>query len=410
MMTVRARYLELAFIVCLASQTAAAQTTRDSAGVQIADNTKPAWAPGREWRLSEKPILVLGDGKSADDRFGRIVGTTRLSDGRVVVADESTLQLKFFDAAGRHLSSVGGKGQRDSEFRDFSAIARLAGDSIVVDAPEKSSIFAPSGTFVRSIRFGPFAPGVLQTPFAMAVGRFDNGNAVVVDFPQGRHAPAGARQWVDSSSLFLVDRSGAVVRPLGKAAAALFVAGKTYAAPMDLGPQAVYASSGNALYWGFNDQYAIRVYDAEWKLQRIIRRAWTPRRLTARDLDEYVDGWMQMWSKKTGAERDAERKQMREQAYPESLAPYSAIVATPAGELWVREPDLTGAPGCWCLAGVSTVPSKWSVFDAGGRWLGDVTMPPRFIPLEIGADYVLGRSRDADKIARAVMYRLDKPR
>jgi hypothetical protein len=66
--------------------------------------------------------------------------------------------------------------------------------------------------------------------------------------------------------------------------------------------------------------------------------------------------------------------------------------------------------GCWCLAGLSTVPIKWSVFDAGGRWLGDVTLPPRFTPLEIGADYVLGRSRGTDNVARAVMYRLDKPR
>jgi hypothetical protein len=215
---------------------------------------------------------------------------------------------------------------------------------------------------------------------------------------------------VDSSSLFLANRSGAVVRPLGKAPVALFVAGATHSFPMDFGPQAVYASSGKALYWGFNDEYSIRVYDHEWKLQRIIRRSWTPRRLTARDLDEYVDGWMELWSKKTGAEREAERKEMREKAYPEFLTPYSAIVATSAGEVWVREPDLTGAPGCWCLSGVPTVPSRWSVFDAVGRWLGDVTMPARFVPLEIGADYVLGRSREADKVARAVMYRLDKPR
>jgi hypothetical protein len=50
------------------------------------------------------------------------------------------------------------------------------------------------------------------------------------------------------------------------------------------------------------------------------------------------------------------------------------------------------------------------VFDATGRWLGDVSMPPRFVPLEIGADYVLGRSREADKVPRVVLYRLEKPR
>jgi len=407
-MTSVARYLGLIFVFG-SSAAATAQVTRDSAGIRIVENSKPAWAPGREWRLSENPILVLGDGNAVDDRLGRIVGVTRLSDGRVVVADQSTLQLKFFDTSGRRLKSVGGKGQGEDQFRDFRAASRLAGDSIVVDALEKASVFAPSGSFVRSITVGPFPPGALQTPFAATVGRFENGHAIVADFPQGQHAPA-VRQWVDSSSLVLVDGSGAVVRSLGKAPAVLFVAGASRAEPMDLGPQAVFASSGRSFYWGFNNEYNIRVYDADGKLQRLIRRSWTPRRLTSREVDDYVDGWLQMWSKKTGVERDAERKEMRGKTYPEFLAPYSAIVATSAGDLWVREPDLTGAPGCWCLAGVSTVPIKWSVFDADGRWLGDVTVPPRFTPLEIGADYVLGRSRAADNVVRAVMYRLDKPR
>ena len=410
MTTMRRRYLGLALVLCWTAPTAGAQATRDSAGIPIVDNGKAAWGPGREWRLSEKPILVIGGGTSADDQLGRITGVTRLSDGRVVVADQSTLQLRFYDASGHYLKSVGGKGQGPGEFRDFHTIARLAGDSIAVETLETASIFAPSGTFVRRVRFGPFAPGALQTPFVSVLGRFDNGTAVVADYPQGQRGPAGARQWVDSASLFLVERTGAVLRPLGKAPVVVFAADAEYPSPMDFGPQAVYASSGRAFYWGFSDEYAIRVYDAEWKLERIIRRAWTPRPLTGPDLDAYVDGWMQMWSKKTGAEREAERKAMREKAYPEFLPAYSAIVATPAGELWVREPDLTGAPGCWCLAGLSTVPSRWSVFDAGGRWLGEVAMAPRFIPLEIGTEYVLGHSRDPDDVPRAVMYRLDKPR
>jgi hypothetical protein len=244
----------------------------------------------------------------------------------------------------------------------------------------------------------------------MPIGRLDNGRTVVADYPQGERGPAGARQWVDSASLFLVDRSGAVVRPLGKAPIVVFIAGSRHPTPLEFGPQAAYASSGRALYWGFPSEYAIRVYDSNWKLERVIRRAWTPRRFTSAEIDAYVDGWMQLWSKKTGAERDAERREMRAAAYPDFLPAYSAIVATPAGELWVREPDLTGAPGCWCLAGVPTVRSTWSVFDASGRWLGEVTMPPRFVPLEIGADYVLGRSREADDVPRIVMYRLEKPR
>jgi len=410
MTTIRTRHLRLALVLCCAASSVAAQATRDSAGIPIIDNAKPAWSPGREWRLSEKPTLDLGGDTAADHELGHIAGATRLSDGRVVVADQSTLQLRFYNASGRHLNSVGGKGQGPGKFRDFGTITRLAGDSIAVEMPRMAMIFAPSGAFVRNVQFGPFPEGVLQIPIVMALGRFDNGTAVVMDYPQGQRGPAGARRWVDSSSLFLVDRAGAVLRPLGKAPVVVFVAGARNPSPLDFGPEAPHASSGRAIYLGFSDQYAIRVYNSDWTLERIIRRAWTPRPLTGRDLDAYVDGWMQMWSKKTGPEREAERKEMREATYPEFLPAYSAILATPMGEIWVREPDLTGAPGCWCLAGLPTVPSRWSVFDAGGRWLGDVAMPPRFVPLEIGTDYVLGRSRDADGVPHAVMYRLDKPR
>jgi hypothetical protein len=124
---IRTQYLGLALALCWAAPTASAQTTRDSAGIRLIDNAKPVWRPGHEWRLSERPILVIGGRTGADDQLGRIVGATRLSDGRVVVGDQSTLQLKFYDASGRHLKSVGGKAQGPGESSDFRSIARLAG-------------------------------------------------------------------------------------------------------------------------------------------------------------------------------------------------------------------------------------------------------------------------------------------
>ena len=402
--------VRFALVLWFAVSGLAAQTTRDSAGIQIVDNARPTWAPDRQWRLSERPIFDIGGATSPDQEFGRIVDVIRLSDGRIVVGDGDSYRLSFYDASGRQLLSVGGRGQGPGELRDFHAITRLPGDSIAVEMTRGATIFAPNGAFVRNVQFGPLPAGALQMPMVAALDRFDNGTAVVLDYPQGERRPAGARQWIDSSSLFLVDATGAVVRRLGTTPVVIFTAGAQHPSPMELGPQIVHASSGRAIYLGFSNEFAIRVYDPDWKLQRIIRRAWTPRRLTRTEIDGYVDGWMAMWSRKTGAEREAERREMRDDTYPEVVPAYAAILATPTGEIWVREPDLTGAPGCWCLAGMPTVQSKWSVFDPTGRWLGDVSMPARFIPLEVGADYVLGRSRGADDVPHAVMYRLEKPR
>jgi hypothetical protein len=404
---VRGRKLQIATLLSCVALPSSGQTVRDSAGIQIVENVAPIGR--RAWHLSGTPTLSIGGGDAPAEKIGRVAGATRLSDGRVLVADESSVQFKFYDASGRHLGSVDAKGQGAGELRNLPRISKLAGDSIAVPTRNGESIFSPNGAFARNVQFGPFAPGTLQSPFVFPLGRFHNGTIVVGDFPQGQRGLRGARQWVDSSSLFLVDRNGAIVRPLGNAPIVVFVGG-SQPSPMDFGPQASYASTGREFFWGFGEDYAVRVYDEQWKLKRIIRRAWTPRRLTPGEIDAYVDGWMQMWSKKTGAERDAERKEMRESAYPEFLPAYSALLVTETGELWVRDPDLTGAPGCWCLAGLSTVPSKWSVFDPQGRWIAEVAMPPRFIPLEVGENYVLGRSRDADTVSRVVMYRIEKPR
>jgi len=187
-------------------------TVRDSGGVRIVDNARPAWSARTAWTLSAAPVLTIGTTAGGEAHFGRIAGATRLRDGRIVVAERASLQLRTFDSTGRHLRTVGGKGQGPGEFSDIGVMMRLPGDSLAVESMRYSSIFAPNGEFVRQVRYGPFAPGLLQVPFVAVIGRFDDGSAVVGDFPQGRSVPRGAARWVDSSTFLLVDPSGAVVR------------------------------------------------------------------------------------------------------------------------------------------------------------------------------------------------------
>ena len=63
-------------------------------------------APGPDgalasWTLSEEPIVVIG---GADEREGYLLhwvtGATRLSDGRIVVANESTSELRYYGPEG----------------------------------------------------------------------------------------------------------------------------------------------------------------------------------------------------------------------------------------------------------------------------------------------------------------------
>ena len=64
------------------------------------------------WSLSEEPAVVIG---GADEREGyllhQVVGAIRLGDGRIVVLNGSSLELKYYDPEGVHLLDAGGEGE-----------------------------------------------------------------------------------------------------------------------------------------------------------------------------------------------------------------------------------------------------------------------------------------------------------
>ena len=51
----------------------------------------------------------------------------------------------------------------------------------------------------------------------------------------------------------------------------------------------------------------------------------------------------------------------------------------------------------------------WSVFTREGVWLGNVSFPDRFRPLEIGDDYVIGRFGDELDVEHIQIWELVKP-
>ena len=104
------------------------------------------------WRLSNEPTVVIG---GADEREGyllhHVVGATRLGDGRIVIANLSSLELKYYDPEGRHLFDAGGEGEGPGEFKSFDQLARLPGDSILVLSWLSGfARFGPDGRYASS--------------------------------------------------------------------------------------------------------------------------------------------------------------------------------------------------------------------------------------------------------------------
>ena len=69
-------------------------------------------SPGalERWSVSEDPSLVIGGaGARGNDILYRVVGASRLSDGRIAIADVGSSEVKYFDSRGRHLLDAGGE-------------------------------------------------------------------------------------------------------------------------------------------------------------------------------------------------------------------------------------------------------------------------------------------------------------
>ena len=80
---------------------------RDSAGVTIVENFGPAWSDGEAWHTSAEPAVDIG-GENADANYNlfQVTDATRLRDGRLVIANAGTNELRFYDQSGRHVRTV----------------------------------------------------------------------------------------------------------------------------------------------------------------------------------------------------------------------------------------------------------------------------------------------------------------
>jgi hypothetical protein len=379
-----------------------AQNTRDSAGIQIVENDRPIWSASDAPRLAASPTLVIGDRPEPAYVLSRVAGAARLSDGRIVVTDGGSLQLRFFDGEGEFIESVGGRGEGPGEFRRLERFGVLAGDTTyALSGPGTVTFFDPQGTFLRRVNVFTPEAGLDGLEFIVAV--LGDQSTVVAPVPQPSPRAAGTR-WVYSIPLEVVGRDTTERVRLGTFPYMLIAMDEGDPRPPWFGATMVVASGASSFFVGYGGEYSIRVLSSNGDLQRIIRRNWTPTPVAPEDIDEYVTEWAKRWIRATGPEAERQKRDLRDAPYASEVPAYSQFIVDRTGRLWVREAHLADAPGAGQLNTSPLVPSVWSVFDRAGRWLIDITMPARFMPTDIGQDYVLGIARDSDGVETVVQY------
>ncbi len=368
---------------------------RDSAGVEIVENERPAAGSKLGWRVGDSVALSIGmlEGEEPYNLYG-VEDATRLPGGRIAVANSGTGEIRVFAPDGTHLLTMGGIGEGPGEFeRDaLDAVSWWPGDSIMASSAwqKQVAVFDAEGRHGRTFR--------LSSGHDSIVGVMPDGTLLAhprtlsTVRPEPRGPPI--RRWGMEYGLLLPD--GELRGSLGthpgeewsvqpaRNAAGLHPFGRT----------TLSAVWDELAIVTANDRYEIRAYRSDGTLARIVRLDHELRSQTPADLEAWMS---EMFDDLPEDARTKYRRMAEGIPLLESFPAFSAIRSDRLGYLWVREYNLPGE-----------YRHLWMVFGPDGLAEGLVETPPGLRIFEIGEDYLLVKTRDEMGVERVQLRPLDR--
>jgi len=350
------------------------------------------------WAIDSVPLVDLGrDAADPSQEFSGMVFAARLSDGRIVVGNGGTAELRLFSADGTWLQTVGRRGGGPGEFEQLGWLHVGAGDTLrsYDRSRRRLSVFSPDGVFRRSILVRPAAEVLSPLP----VGLRPDGSLLV---RSGTSVTPESRSGVhrDSVPLHIYGEAGTAVDSLGRVPGPehLVQTGdrSVTISYLPFGKQLHLILDGPHLYVGSADHPEVWVLGGSGARQRIIRWRADPAPVTQADIDTHLARVAENWRPGQEEMRDQILRMVREAPFPSFKPAYAGLATAPGGYLLVRaytEPD-------------RAAPVQYQVFDSTGQWLGRLDMPPGLNPAQVGEDFVIGTWKDADDVDHVRLYRL----
>jgi hypothetical protein len=368
---------------------------RDSAGIVIVENDAAMAESG--WHVSAEPLLQIGVAQgNAPYEFDDIEAVWRLADGRIVVADGGSRQIRFFDAAGVFLSASGRRGAGPGEYRSVSQLVVTAGDTLHVfdDGLKRISVLDGVGRLVRTVRVGP--PEGFYSP--VLAGVFDDGSYVIQARPVFFMIENYAGIPADTTIYFRYGADGVMRDTLLRSPSReyFFLSTPTMGRidAMPFGTTTVHAYGAGRLALGHTGRYQVGFVQHDARVHRIVRAAREPVPVTPADIQRYRDDQLSRPSREPQPQRAA----LLDRLPHGPLAPYFRDLRIDEdGNLWVEDfrHPLDREP-------------VWTIYDADGRAVGRVATPPGLDIRWIGSDRIIGIWRDDFDVEHVRVYGIAK--
>lgn len=386
---------------CSSSQQVATYSVRDSAGVMIAENSGLGWTTDDAWHLSASPAVQIGVVEGDESyQLNGVTNAFRLTDGRIVIANGGTQELRFFDARGKYLHTIGGRGGGPGEFRYMASSSHTAGDTLLAwNIFSGVMRFRPSGTYLGQTRLE--LATLFEPPFFSEGGDLLPDGSLLLQLYEGGAGPPQGLYRPKTGFVRLTPSTGeqdTLGWYGGNENFIVSINGRTIANGAPFGRRTVTASNDRRVYIGDTERYEIRVFDFAGRLEMLIRRDAEPVAVTPDDISAFERLYHEFMTRIPEGRQTEFERWLNEVAYPDTKPAFRGLAGDLAGNLWVEEtassPDDAG---------------RWSIFGPDGRLLGQLTTPNGLSILEIGSDYVLARWRDDIDVEYVRSYDLIKP-
>lgn len=344
------------------------------------------------------PLVDIGD--EADGPHAEFSGYIRpalLSDGRIVVANGGSQELRIFDSTGAWLKTVGRSGAGPGEFTALGWLHVGVGDTLrTYDwSLLRVSVFSPEGVYQRGVMMGvDGGGGTLRPQGVLANGALVASTQKSIDM----RSAAGVRR--DTSMLFLYDPDGRLLDSLGNFPGSEAWINRTEQSVSvqnrPFGKHLMVVGHDASIYVGTADAPELTVLRPDGSAERVISWSAPARPVTPEIIDAYIVATV------AGASRGREDRSagltemLKGAPYPNEMPTYSSILLANDGSIWVGQylPKGQGER------------QTFNVIDRSGAPLGPIELPPRFTPSQVTSDRIVGIWKDDDDVSHVRVHRL----
>lgn len=367
---------------------------RDSAGIQIVQHPAGYEATLPVWTVGNTPALDIGT--EPGEELHRVGGAARLSDGRIVVINRGTGELRLFDSAGRRTQTIGKLGEGPGEFSNFiQSVQVLAGDTLfVLDGQNRrASWFSPTGSLLRTASVGSLDESHMISVLALVADRllasdYHHVPMRETDGPVRRDSFAIVLMRPGDRTLdtVIVVPSQEVYPSLGSEGGQEFPTIRS----LQFGRTTDFSTNGTHFVVGTNEPGGIRIFDTQKRLMRLVRSATADEPITDEIRKQREQEELARFQRAPEQMKAAWMKYLR---FASVLPQHERVLLGTDGSVWLERARHYADEG-----------RRFVVYDTTGKAIATVRCPDRMRPYQVGPREIIGLWRDPDDVEHVRVY------